>query len=191
MKIMEINGKTKYSKRIPIDVIKKCVSDASFVSIEEIEQPNSWPLARKREKVNAREMSMALSKDYSGKSLAIIGIHHGNRDHATVLHAHKTVNNLLDTKDIGMTELFHRSSKLIDEWIKKSIPAMPEKLSPKRKTALVKHWIECHIPLFVRWEIMQSIGKKCHVCGQPSIITNYYGNRIKTVSNSLQRSYKK
>lgn len=188
---MGTNGKTKYSKRIPIDVIKKCVSDASFISIADMELPNSWPLARKRERVNAREVSMSLSKDYSGKSLAFIGIHHGNRDHATVLHAHKTVNNLLDTKDHEITELYQRSNKFIDEWVKKSIPAMPEELTPKKKTALVKHWIKCHVPLFVRWETLQSIGKICHVCGQPSIIINYYGNRIKAVSNSLQRSYKK
>lgn len=185
---MGTNGKPVY---IPIQVIKERVSYATNISIEDIELPNKWPGARKREKVDARNISMALSKDYSGKSLAFIGSHHGGRDHATVLHAHATVGNLLDTKDAEMTELYKKSQNLIFEWIKRSTPAPLDKLSSKDKTRMVKHWIKCHVPLFVRWEILQSIGKKCSVCGQNINNINYYGNRIKTVSNSLQRSYKK
>ena len=40
---------------------------------------------------------MFFSKQLTKNSLANIGIHCGNKDHATVLHACKTVNNLIDT----------------------------------------------------------------------------------------------
>jgi hypothetical protein len=188
---MKTNERTKYPKRIPIDVIKKSVSNASNVSLTDMELPNSWPLARQREKVNAREISMALSKDYSGESLASIGLHHGGRDHATVLHACKTINNLLDTKDIQITELYKKSNNLIDNWVKSNVFLALYKLSSKEKTLLVKHWIKCHVPLFVRERILKSMGKMCAVCGQLITINNKNGHKIKTLSNSLQRSYKK
>lgn len=114
---METKEKKKLI-RIPISVIKETVSYVSEVSLEIMDQPNNYPKARQREKVTAREISMALSKDYSGKSLASIGFLHGRRDHATVLHAHKTVNNLLDTNDITMTHLYTQAHKMILKWHK-------------------------------------------------------------------------
>ena len=56
---------------------------------------------RKREIVEARQMAMKLTKDNSKLSLATIGSMIGSKDHATVLHACKTIANLLETdKDI-------------------------------------------------------------------------------------------
>ena len=40
---------------------------------------------------------MFFSKKLTKSSLASIGAHCGGKDHATVLHASKTVNNLVDT----------------------------------------------------------------------------------------------
>jgi len=40
---------------------------------------------------------MYFSKKMTKSSLATIGFHCGNKDHATVLHACRTVNNLMDT----------------------------------------------------------------------------------------------
>ena len=40
---------------------------------------------------------MFFSKKLTKSSLASIGAHCGGKDHATVLHACKTVNNLVDT----------------------------------------------------------------------------------------------
>jgi chromosomal replication initiator protein len=40
---------------------------------------------------------MFFSKNLTKASLASIGSHIGGKDHATVLHACKTVNNLIDT----------------------------------------------------------------------------------------------
>jgi len=52
---------------------------------------------RKREIVQARQLAMYFSKNMTKSSLASIGSQIGNKDHATVLHACKTVNNLIDT----------------------------------------------------------------------------------------------
>jgi chromosomal replication initiator protein len=40
---------------------------------------------------------MYFSKSLTKSSLANIGMHCGGKDHATVLHACRTVNNLMDT----------------------------------------------------------------------------------------------
>jgi len=52
---------------------------------------------RKREVVQARQIAMFFCKTLTKSSLATIGATIGNKDHATVLHACKTVNNLIDT----------------------------------------------------------------------------------------------
>lgn len=53
--------------------------------------------SRKREVVQARQIAMYLSKQYTKHSLSSIGQTIGKRDHATVLHACKTVNDLMST----------------------------------------------------------------------------------------------
>lgn len=52
---------------------------------------------RKREIVQARQIAMYLSKEKTKLSLSEIGRLIGNKDHATVLHAKRTVSNLCDT----------------------------------------------------------------------------------------------
>ncbi len=52
---------------------------------------------RKREIVQARQIAMYFSKKLTQSSSASIGAQIGNKDHATVLHACKTVRNLRDT----------------------------------------------------------------------------------------------
>lgn len=52
---------------------------------------------RKREIVQARQIAMYFAKGMTKLSLATIGSQIGGKDHATVLHACKTVNNLIDT----------------------------------------------------------------------------------------------
>ncbi len=52
---------------------------------------------RKREIVQARQVAMFFSKSMTKSSLATIGSQIGGKDHATVLHACKTVNNLIET----------------------------------------------------------------------------------------------
>ena len=171
---MEINEK----RDVPIDVIKRSVSHVSRVSMEDMDASNKVPLARQRHKVSARQISMTLCKTYTRASLAVIGLHHGGHDHATVLHAAKTVNNLIDTKDPMITLWFNESDKIIQQWKKNHVPM-------KEKAVLVKHWIKNHVPLFVRWKILNSFGKTCPLCGGKTITINYHGNKIKAVSGSL------
>ena len=81
------------SKReITIEYIQKIVCDYYKIPIELIQGKT-----RKREIVQARQVSMFFSKSLTKASLASIGSHIGGKDHATVLHACKTVNNLIDT----------------------------------------------------------------------------------------------
>jgi hypothetical protein len=53
--------------------------------------------SRKREIVLARQMAMVMAKKLTKYPLRTIGLEYGKKDHATVLHAVKTVNNLRDT----------------------------------------------------------------------------------------------
>ena len=52
---------------------------------------------RKRHIVQARQLAMFFAKKFTKASLASIGSQIGKRDHATVLHACKTVDNLAST----------------------------------------------------------------------------------------------
>lgn len=88
-----INKIVKQSKHeITIDYIQKIVCDYFNMPIDSIQSKT-----RKREIVQARQIAMFFSKTLTKSSLASIGAQIGNKDHATVLHACKTVNNLIDT----------------------------------------------------------------------------------------------
>ncbi len=80
------------SREISIDYIQKVVCDYFDINIEMLNSKT-----RKREIVQARQLSMFFAKRLTKASLASIGLHCGNKDHATVLHACRTVNNLIDT----------------------------------------------------------------------------------------------
>jgi chromosomal replication initiator protein len=70
--------------------------------------------SRKREVVQARQIAMYLSKQLTKSSLASIGSTIGQRDHATVLHACKIVNDLMDCD-----KNFRSSVREIEEKLKK------------------------------------------------------------------------
>ncbi len=52
---------------------------------------------RKREVVQARQLAMYFSKELTHHSLKTIGLQFGGRDHSTVIHANRTVNDHLET----------------------------------------------------------------------------------------------
>src|SRR5512138_685331 len=79
-------------REITIEYIQKIVCDYYKIPIDLIQGKT-----RKREIVQARQVSMYFSKSLTKASLASIGSHIGGKDHATVLHACKAVNNLIDT----------------------------------------------------------------------------------------------
>jgi len=77
---------------ISIEYIQKIVCDYYSIPVDLIQSKT-----RKREIVQARQIAMFFSKSLTKSSLATIGSKIGGKDHATVLHACKTVNNLIDT----------------------------------------------------------------------------------------------
>ncbi|WP_121965334.1 chromosomal replication initiator protein DnaA [Myroides sp. N17-2] len=79
-------------REISIDYIQKIVSDYFQMDTETLRSKT-----RKRNIVQARQLAMFFAKKYTKSSLASIGSQIGDRDHATVLHACKTIDNLLET----------------------------------------------------------------------------------------------
>lgn len=80
---------------INIDLITKITSEYLGVDEKKIRDKT-----RKQEIVNARQISMYLSKELTNSSLKTIGLHFGGRDHSTVIHACDTVKRQIigDTK---------------------------------------------------------------------------------------------
>lgn len=86
------NFVTTSSKELTIDHIQNLVCDFFDMPSELLKSKT-----RKREIVQARQISMFLSKKFTKTSLANIGKFFGGRDHSTVIHACQTVSNLMDT----------------------------------------------------------------------------------------------
>jgi chromosomal replication initiator protein len=83
----------KNTKReVSIDYIQKVVSDYFEMDVSTLQSKT-----RKRHIVQARQLAMFFAKKFTKASLASIGSQIGKRDHATVLHACKTVDNLAET----------------------------------------------------------------------------------------------
>ena len=55
---------------------------------------------KKREEVEARQLAMWWREQNTNDTLAEIGKIYGGRDHATVLHAKKTINDLMQTNKV-------------------------------------------------------------------------------------------
>jgi len=93
-------------KEVSIDYIQKVVSKYFEMDVSTLQSKT-----RKRHIVQARQLAMFFAKRMTKASLASIGSQIGSRDHATVLHACKTVDNL--------TETDKQFRKYVDELTKK------------------------------------------------------------------------
>ena len=83
----------KNTKReVSIEYIQKVVSKYFDMDVATLQSKT-----RKRHIVQARQLAMFFAKRMTKSSLASIGSQIGKRDHATVLHACKTVDNLTET----------------------------------------------------------------------------------------------
>ncbi|MDR2936575.1 MAG: chromosomal replication initiator protein DnaA [Rikenellaceae bacterium] len=83
----------KYTrKEITIDNICECVCQHFSLSAEKFGSKK-----RTREIAQARQVAMYLSKSHTKASLTAIGTAIGGKNHATVLHACKAINNLMET----------------------------------------------------------------------------------------------
>ena len=79
-------------KELSVEYIINVVCDFFKISADQLAHKT-----RKQQVVQARQIAMYLSKKYSNTSLAAIGKQCGNKDHATVHHACKTVSDRLET----------------------------------------------------------------------------------------------
>ena len=92
---------SEYEKpALTIETIIKTVSDFYGVEVSAINTRS-----RKREVVLVRQVAMFLAKKHLDMSTSKIGQYVGNRDHATVLHACKTITNLAETDKQFRNEL--------------------------------------------------------------------------------------
>ena len=80
------------SREVSIDFIQKAVCDYFEVPVDKLKE-----MTRKRQVVQARQLSMYLSKNFTKHSLKAIGKHFGGRDHSTVIHSCQAIQNLMDT----------------------------------------------------------------------------------------------
>jgi chromosomal replication initiator protein len=80
------------ARELSIESIQKIVCDYFKLPVERLREKT-----RKREIVQARQISMHFAKQYTKHSLKSIGLHFGGRDHSTVIHALHTVDDLIET----------------------------------------------------------------------------------------------
>lgn len=80
------------TKEISMDYIQKLVCEYFEVPVDMVKSAT-----RKREIVQARQISMYLSKSLTKSSLKSIGAFYGGRDHSTVIYACQTVEDLIET----------------------------------------------------------------------------------------------
>jgi chromosomal replication initiator protein len=79
-------------REISVENIKQLVARHFNLPVEKLHSKT-----RMREVVMARQLSMYLAKNYTNSSLKAIGDSFGGRDHSTVIHSLKTVQDIMDT----------------------------------------------------------------------------------------------
>jgi chromosomal replication initiator protein len=105
-KVLRNHIKTS-SKEITIDNIQKMVCEYFDVAYERLQQKT-----RKREIVQARQITMYLAKAFTKNSLKTIGEHFGGRDHTTVIHSCQTVKDLMDTDSVFKENVMELTQKV-------------------------------------------------------------------------------
>jgi len=103
----EMHTNLEKHDQLDIDYIKKIVCRYFNIPVEALDYNT-----RKREIVKSRQIAMFFSRKLTKSSLATIGYKIGRKDHSTVLHACKTVNNLIET-DREFREQIHEIKKRI------------------------------------------------------------------------------
>lgn len=101
---------TNSKKDITIDYIQKLICDYFKLSLDTLQSKT-----RKRDIVQARQLAMYFAKKYTNASLSSIGDQIGKRDHATVLHACKTVDNLFETDKLFKSYVDDLNKKLTSD----------------------------------------------------------------------------
>jgi chromosomal replication initiator protein len=95
------------NKEITIEAIQKMVCEYFDVSYDKLLHKT-----RKREIVQARQITMYLAKAFTKNSLKNIGEHFGGRDHTTVIHSCQTVKDLMDTDSFFRENVMELTQKV-------------------------------------------------------------------------------
>ncbi|MCR5038318.1 MAG: chromosomal replication initiator protein DnaA [Bacteroidales bacterium] len=95
-------------KELSVEYIINIVCDYFKISSDQLAHKT-----RKHQVVQARQIAMYLSKKYSNTSLAAIGKQCGNKDHATVHHACKTVSDRLETDKLFKAMMTDIEKKIV------------------------------------------------------------------------------
>src|ERR1700743_1701315 len=105
------------SKEITIETIQRMVCEYFDVSYDKLLQKT-----RKREIVQARQITMYLAKAFTKNSLKTIGEHFGGRDHTTVIHSCQTVKDLMDTDSLFRENVMELQQQVPPPAIKSPYP---------------------------------------------------------------------
>ena len=95
------------TKEITIEAIQKMVCEYFAVPFNKLLEKT-----RKREIVQARQITMYLAKSFTKNSLKFIGEHSGGRDHTTVIHSCQTVKDLMDTDSMFKENVMELTQKV-------------------------------------------------------------------------------
>lgn len=106
--------KTTPSSNQLIDVVRN-----SVIEITEIPWGHIMVLTRKREVTQARQITHYFLRKYTKLSFSVIGKYAGDKNHATVMHSIKVVNNLMSTE-----KAYKEIIDTIDSAIKKNIDSI-------------------------------------------------------------------
>lgn len=95
------------SSEVNIELIQKIVAEYYNIPVEKLREKT-----RKKMIVRARQLSMYLAKLMSDKSLKLIGKAFGGRDHSTVIHACRSVEELLENNTNFKDEVYRIEKKI-------------------------------------------------------------------------------
>ena len=95
---------------VTIESIRMAVSEYFEIPYEKISQKT-----RKREIVQARQITMYLAKKFTKNSLKVIGEHFDGQDHTTVIHSVQVVKDLMDSDPVFKGHVLSLEEK-IDEY---------------------------------------------------------------------------
>ncbi len=96
-----------YDHLITIENIQKTVAEYYNIKMADLKSKS-----RTRSVARPRQMAMALAKELTNHSLPEIGREFGGRDHTTVMHACKTINELRDTDNSIQEDYTNLTRKL-------------------------------------------------------------------------------
>lgn len=140
------------NKTLQIRQIQEAVARVKEMSVETI-----YIKSRKREIVAMRQLCMCFSKQFTQLSLAEIGIYNGVENHATVIHAIKTVRNMVETKNEMFVPDYYRILDILNKTPGMVLQKQKKSVITKRRLMKVKELIRHRVPYETRKRILDEI----------------------------------